>query len=87
MKNSSPSFKLINLADDTTVYSKGSNMIEMYDVLAAELLRVGEWLYASRLSLTIDKTSYMIVTNRKFDENELALSGKIIQPTNSIKFL
>ena len=87
MKNSSPSLKFINFADDTTVYSIGSNMNEMYDVLAAELLRVGEWLYANRLSLNIDKTSYMIVTNRKFDEKELALSGKIIQKTNSIKFL
>ena len=62
-------------------------MNEMYDVLAAELVRVGEWLYANRLSLNIDKTSYMIVTKRKFDEKELALSGKIIQTTNSINFL
>ena len=29
----------------------------------------------------------MIVTNRKFDEKELALSGKIIQKINSIKIL
>ena len=60
-------------------------MNEMYDVLTAELVRVGEWLHANRLSLNIDKTSYMIVSNRKFAEKELALSGKIIQKTNSIK--
>ena len=87
MKNSSPSLKFINFVDDTTVYSVGSNMNEMYDVQAAELLRVGKWLHANRLSLNIDKISYMIVTNRKFDEMELALSGKIIQKTNSIKLL
>ena len=29
----------------------------------------------------------MIVSNRKFVENELALSAKIIQKTNSLKFL
>ena len=29
----------------------------------------------------------MIVTNRRLGEKELALSGKIIQKTNSIKFL
>ena len=62
-------------------------MNEMYDVLAAELLQVGKWLHANRLSLNIDKTSYLIFTNRKFDEKELALSGNIIQKTNSIKFL
>ena len=87
MKNSSPPLKFISFADDTIEYSKGSSMNEMYDVLAAELLRVGEWFYANRLSLNIDKTSYMIVTNRKFDFKELALSGKIIQKTNSKKFL
>ena len=76
MKNSSTTLKFINFADDTIVYSKGSNMNEMYDVLAAELVRVGEWLHANRLSLNIDKTSYTIVTNRKFAVKALALSGK-----------
>ena len=79
--------KFINFVDDTTVYSKSSNMNEMYDVLATELLKVCEWLHANRLSLNMDKTSYMIVANRKFDEKKLALSGKIIQKTNSIKNL
>ena len=79
--------KFISFADDTTVYSIGSNMNEMYDVLAAELLRVGEWLYANRLSQNNYETSYMTITNRKFEEKELALSGKIIQITNLIKIL
>ena len=51
-------------------------MNEMYDVLTEELLRVGEWLHASRLSLNIDKTSDTVVSNRKFAEKELALSAK-----------
>ena len=38
------------------------------------------------LSLNIDKTSYMIVTNRRFAEKELALSDIILHKTNSIKF-
>ena len=53
VKNSSPTLQFIN----SNIYSKGSIMNEMYDVLAAELLRVGEWLYANRLSLNIDKAS------------------------------
>ena len=62
-------------------------MNEMYNVLAAELGRVGEWFHANRLSLNIGKTSYTIVSNRKIAEKELALSGKIMQKSNSIKFL
>ena len=59
MKNSSQTLKFFNFADDTTVYSKGPNMNEMYDVLAAELVRVGEWLHANRSFLNLDKTSYL----------------------------
>ena len=61
-------------------------MNEMNDVLAEELVRVGEWLHDNKLSLNIDKTSYMIVTNRTFAEKELALSVKTLQKNNSIKF-
>ena len=39
IENSSQILKFLNFADDTTVYSKGSNMKDMYDVLAAELVR------------------------------------------------
>ena len=39
--------KFINFVDNTTVYSKGSNMKEMYDVLAAKLIRDGKWFLAN----------------------------------------
>ena len=56
-------------------------------VLTAELIRVGGWFHANRLTLKINKTSYIIVSNKKFAKKELALSGKMIQKTNSLKFL
>ena len=49
-------------------------MNEMYDFLEAELVRAGDWLLVNRLPLNIDLTINMIVTNKKFEENELALS-------------
>ena len=70
MQNLSQILKLIYFADDTTVYSKGAKKTEKYDVLAAELVIVGDWLLANRLSLYIDKTTYMIVTNKMFSEKE-----------------
>ena len=50
----------------------------MNDVLAAEILRVGYWLFAKRLSFSIDKTCYMIVAKGEVVEKELSLWGKII---------
>ena len=55
--------------------------------LAAELERVGNWLPVNRISLNIDKTRYMIVSNKRFAEKELALLCKIIQKSKSISFL
>ena len=54
MKNSYQILKFISFADDTTVYSEGTYLNEMYDVLTAELEWVGEWLLANWLSLNIE---------------------------------
>ena len=59
----------------------------MYDVVAAELVRVDDWQLANQLSFNIDNISNLIVTNKRFVEKELALSCKIIEKTNSMKFL
>ena len=47
----------------------------MHDFLTAELVQVSEWLHTTRLSLNIDRTSYMMASNKKFAEKELALSS------------
>ena len=46
-------------------------MNEMYDVLAAELERVGDCLFSYRLFLNIEKTSNMSVLNKNIAEKEL----------------
>ena len=87
MKNSSVLLNFINFADDTTAYVKGSDMNAIYDILETELGRVSQWLHVNRLSLNIDKTNYMIITNKKIDEKELRISGRIIKRATSVKFL
>ena len=63
MKNASTRMKIINFADDTTAYMSRDNINTLYDDLANELGRLGRWLQINRLSLNIDKTKYMIITN------------------------
>ena len=62
-------------------------METIYINLATELKRVGQWVQVNRLSLNIDKTNYMIISNRKYNVKDLQLSGKIINRTNHVKFL
>ena len=62
-------------------------MNAMQDVLAAELVRVGDCLHNNRLSLKIDKSRYMIVRVKEITEKVLMLSGSIIEKNNSLKFL
>ena len=64
MKNSSQILKFINFAGNTAVYSNGTNMKVMYDILAAEFVPGGDSLHANRLSLNTDKTCHMILTKK-----------------------
>ena len=59
----------------------------MYDVLSAELERVGDRLLANRLFFNIDTASFMIIIKRRFSEKELVLLGKIMEKNNLMKFL
>ena len=87
MKKSSPLLYYIQFADDTTAYIKGNDIDAIYTALRSELDKVSHWLQANRLSLNVNKTSYMIITNKKFNERELKISGSIVGRTNCIKFL
>ena len=87
MRSSTEGLKLINFADDTTVYMSNSNIDTLYVRLSDELARIGQWLQVNRLSLNIDKTNYMIVTNRKFISRAVQLSGKNVKIADHIFFL
>ena len=54
--------------------------------MSAELLKVSEW--ANRLSLNVDKTSFMlctyIVVNR--EEIEIDISGRVVQQAGQQSF-
>ena len=50
--------------------------------------KVGEWLVSNKLSLNVEKTKYMIFTNRVVSDNiNLVITNNIIMMINEIKFL
>ena len=55
----------VNFADDTTVFASDSDINDVHATVNRELVGVDNWFKASRLSLNISKTSYMIISKQK----------------------
>jgi len=65
MRSCSERLCFVHYADDTTVFCSGSDMGELSRNVNAELVKLYEWLKCNRLSLNIDKTTFMIFSDRK----------------------
>lgn len=88
MSQSSSNLKFIHFADDTTVFASGQNLDEVAEVVNAELTKIDEWLKSNRLSLNVDKTNYMIISNSQSQPSiDLQIRGKSIKKVNNVKFL
>ena len=60
MHRASDKLNFIHFADDTTVHLSGSNLNQLCEDLSTELAKVHEWMKANRLSLNVEKTSFML---------------------------
>ena len=87
LSNSSNVLNFVNFADDTTVFLSHSNSDALYAIFNEELNKVGEWLRVNRLSLNVDKTCYMIISNKKIEEKRIEIAGEVIKRTDNVKFL
>ena len=85
----SDKLKFLHFADDTTVYMSGSDLERLCVDVENELRKVNEWLNENRLSLNVDKTSFMLFTHSRVDRNSISirLGNKIIKQVRSVKFL
>ena len=83
-----PNLQLIHYADDTTAYVSGAGLGNLVYVVNQELKLVRKWLQSNRLSLNIDKTSYMIFGRHEVDvRNNIHIANVYLQSTEDIKFL
>ena len=89
MHRCSDKLKFLHFADDTTVYMSGNDLERLCVDVENELRKVNEWLNANRLSLNVDKTSFMLFTHSRVDRNSISnrLGNKIIKQVRSVKFL
>ena len=63
--------------------------MQLYLDVSAELLKVSEWMNANRLSLNVEKMSFMIFTHKSVNREELVIeiAGERVQQETFAKFL
>lgn len=88
MKNSSNILNFIHFADDTTVFLKGPTLDDIIVTFNQELTKVDNWLCSNKLSLNIDKTSFIIHSNKNRNfTTGISIRGKDLVLVKKAKFL
>ena len=60
-------FKTILFADDSTLYITHINPVSMIHIANCELHNLKQWCLSNRLTINLDKTFYMLFTNKTSD--------------------
>ena len=76
-------------ADDTNLFSSGSNAISLQDGVNNDLAIIAEWVKINKLSLNIKKTHFMCFSakNKSRPGISLQIDGEAIAEVNKSKFL
>jgi len=89
--SSSKSLQFILFADDTNLFMSSNNLEDLQQKLISELAGLSCWFKANKLSLNLDKTSYMLFSgkgNRVPVANfSLHIDNTIIKRVDNCKFL
>ena len=84
--------KAIIFADDTTLFSSGNCVQELFNNMKTDLLELIDWFRANKLSLNLSKTNYVLFrksTDNTKIENDLSLKigDETITRASTVKFL
>ena len=75
----------ILFADDSNLFLNGDSLKDIAQKINSEL---AEWLKVNKLTLNVDKTVCMVITNRhKENEVNIKLEGRLINRVTKTKFL
>ena len=81
-------FNFILFADDTTILSTHKDTKLLYEQANNELDKLQNWLRLNKLSINVNKTNYVIFSNKKEKQDyELSLNDVKIKKVNSTKKL
>uniref|UniRef100_A0A3Q2ZQH6 Reverse transcriptase domain-containing protein n=1 Tax=Kryptolebias marmoratus TaxID=37003 RepID=A0A3Q2ZQH6_KRYMA len=86
--NVSGLLKCVLFADDTTFICLGEDIEQMLEMMQTEFVKIQTWFKVNKLSLNIDKTNYMIFSNKKRTVNgTFKVDGIEICRVSEVKFL
>ena len=87
--NVSDTLNLILFADDTSVFMSHKNLQQLQQNFNTEFQKIVNWLNVNKLVLNLNKTHYMIFTNKVIDNNDVLISvnDTPIQRVRHVNFL
>ena len=79
----------IMFADDTSLFASGTDIHGIEDTINKELANMSTWLKVNRLSLNVEKTHFMMFTNKRYSiaKIEIKIDNEPIEETMKTKFL
>ena len=84
-------FNVRMFADDTVLFTKSKKLHELESIVASELHKISEWTKFNKLSLNLNKTTYMIIYNSKNKNKEKSFKIRLcendIKQSHTIKYL
>ena len=86
--NVSDLVSFVLFADDTNMFCSDSNINSLCRRVCNELQKLKVWFMINKLSLNINKTNFMLFTNRKVSDNiMLKIDNHVIERVYSTKFM
>lgn len=88
MVDTSNLLKFVLFADDTNIYYSCRDLHVMSTTVNDELMKLSEWFKINKLSLNLQKTTYMVFSKRKtYEIQPIIIDGVQIEQSNKVKFL
>jgi len=88
MPNASKVLNAILFADDTNLFYSGNNIEYMCEIVSNELMHLNQWFIVNKLSLNINKTNFMIFSNKNIvGDFNINIDGRKIERVFVTKFL
>jgi len=88
MQNCCSSLKLLHFADDTSGFLSSNDPVDLVEKVSRDLGEISEWVCRNRLFLNIEKTSYMVVSDRpSLDLPPLMIGTSILERVTHSRFL
>lgn len=88
MSCSSDIINFVHFADDTTLFVSGEDLGVLRGTVNEELVRIDNWLIANKLSLNVNKTTFMVFSHSHIPNDlTIQIRGLCLERVNVTKFL